>query len=157
MTQIDRDELEELIRRVIAEERQESMAHPARREKVTRYTDPDGKTWVSMTMERAEIAQKLIGLAIALCTLLSLVNYAIITYAVRPEIRDQIDNAIAEHELSARTRMNEMLPSIVNRAEWSSWTAEKNEKWRAQDLMNEAMNARLVRIEEKLDRLIERR
>lgn len=153
---LDREELEELIRRVIAEERAEAMSHPLHREKFTRYTDPDGKTWVSATMERAEVAQKMIAFVLALIALLSSVNYAVLTYAVRPAIEVEIKREMAAHNEDARRRMDEMLPHIVNREEWVAWTAEKKQMWDRQQEVNELMEKRLTRIEEKLDRLIER-
>lgn len=153
---MEREEMEDLIRQVIAEERHESLAHPARREKFTRYTDPDGKTWMSATMDRAEIAQKMIGFVIASCTLLGVINYAILTFSVRPAVRNEIDARIGQHEDQARTKMNEMLPYIVKREEWVAWTSDKSRRWQQQDALNEALENRLTRIEEKLDRLIER-
>lgn len=157
MTQIDRDELEELIRRVIAEERQESMAHPTRREKFTRYTDPEGKTWVSATMEKAEMAQKLLGLFLALASIISVVNYAVVNYAVMPSVHGAVESAIDTHEKAVAVRMAEIAPTLVQRAEFERRVAVADERWKNQDGLNNAMAERLKRIEEKLDRLIERR
>lgn len=154
---IDKEELSKLIRDIIAEERAESLAHPGRREKITRYTDPEGKTWVSMTLERTEMVQKIMALFLTLCSVLSIVNYAVIRFAVEPAIHIEIDKAIDDHEVQVRARMNEMAPNIVTQTEFKAWTSEKTEKWKNQEIFNAGINDRLKRIEEKLDRLIERR
>lgn len=153
---INREELEAVIRQVIAEERVESIAHPAQREKVTRYTDPDGKTWISTTLERGEIAQKIAALLIALTTIVSAANYVVSRLVLYPAIDERVTASILAHEERARNRMSEISPTLVTRAEFDAWTAEKNEKWRDQDEFNKRIEAALIEMQRDIKELLKR-
>lgn len=153
---IDKEELTELIRDIITEERAESIAHPTRRERVTRFTDPEGKTWVSMTLERGEIVTKLAALLVALTTIFSIANYFVSRLVVYPAIEERVTAEIKNHEEQVRTRMNEVAPTLVTRTEWKEWTAEKNERWRNQDEFNRQVGNAIIEMQKDIKLLLQR-
>lgn len=153
---LDREELEELVRRVIAEERNEALAHPGRREKYTRYTDPDGKTWVSATLERGEVFRKV--LAVVTLMIASAAGLVAFTnqWFLLPTIDSRADVKIEAHEQRVRKEMDAKTPAFVTRAEFDRRVASSDARWEAQEARYAALTEWLTRIEAKLDRVIER-
>lgn len=156
MTAMDREELEEIIRRVIAEDRAEQLAHPSRRERVTQFTDPDGNTWISRTLTKAEELKRMFMLVGFVCSLFIGAAGVIYKYALLPEFKGEISSQLDAHNVEATKRMNEVLPTIVTRGEFDRRVAMSDAKWAAQEERYIVLTEWLTRIEAKLDRVIER-
>lgn len=157
MTAMDRDELEEIIRRVIAEDRAEQLAHPSRREKVTQFTDPQGNTWISRTLSKAEELRRMTLLVGFVCSVFIGAGSILYKYVLLPEFQHVVSSQIEEHSMRARRQMETVTPTIVSRSEFDRRAATDDARWAAQDDTNDALQAWMVRVEAKLDRLIERR
>lgn len=154
---MERDELIETIREVIAEERRERMTHPEARERVTRYQDPTGKTWTSVTMAKAEWVTKILQLCLVVGAVLSLANVVVIRMSVGPLIDEKIGVAIHAHETAAEERMKAIAPTIATRSELDAVKSEMAVS-RAQRIEQfNALNARLDRIENMLQILLKQR
>lgn len=157
MTAMDRDELEEIIRRVIAEDRAEQLAHPSRREKVTQFTDPQGNTWISRTLSKAEELRRMALLVGFVCSVFIGAGSILYKYVLLPEFQHVVSSQIEEHSMQARRQMETVTPTIVLRSEFDRRAATDDARWAAQGDTNNALQAWMVRVEAKLDRLIERR
>lgn len=153
---LDREELEELVRRVIAEDRAEQIVHPSRREKVTQFTDSEGNTWISRTLTRTEELRRMAALVGFVCSLFIGASTALYKYVLLPEFQHEVAVQVTAHASEARAQMNAVLPTIVTRGEFDRRVAMADAKWEAADERYAALSEWLKRIEEKLDRLIER-
>lgn len=153
---LSRDELRTLIREVMEEQQSERMAHSARREKVTRYTDPEGKTWMSATLERGEVVRKV--LAVVVVVIASTAGLVAFTnqWFLLPTIDSRADIKIEAHEQRIREEMDAKTPAFVTRAEFDRRVAASDARWEAQDARYVALTEWLTRVEGKLDRAIER-
>lgn len=153
---LSRDELRTLIREVLEEQQTERMAHSTRREKVTRYTDPEGKTWMSATLERGEVVRKvfaIVGFVIASTAgLVAFTNQ----WFLLPTIDHRADIKISAHEDRVQKEMDAKTPGFVTRAEFDRRVAASDARWEAQDARYVALTEWLNRVEGKLDRVIER-
>lgn len=157
MMNVTKEELTEMIRAVIAEERSESIAHSGQRAPVTRYTDADGKTWLSATLERGEMIRKaLVIIGIIVGSVVGLIQFTNAWFLL-PTMDARANEQIVEHEQRARQEMEARVPAFVSRAEFDRRVAASDAKWAAQDEKYKVLTEWMTRIEAKLDRLIERR
>lgn len=154
---VTKEELTQMIRAVIAEERVESLSHPGQRAPVTRYTDPDGKTWVSTTLERGEMIRKaLVIIGVVLASAVALIQFTNVWFLL-PTMDARASQQIVAHEARVRQEMETRVPNFVSKSEFDRRVAASDAKWAAQDEKYKVLTEWMTRIEAKLDRLIERR
>lgn len=155
-------EQRKLIRDVIAEERAEQLAHPSRRERVTKFTDPDGNTWISRTLSRAEEARRLFGLiafAFGICAAAFTTYYNLV---VLPDVDAHAAAQISAHDEAARRRMDEVAAQILFKKDFdaalaaSAWVAEKEQRWKYQDEFNQRIELTLIEMQRDIKELLRR-
>lgn len=153
MTTLDPDELRDLVKEVVTDVLSSQTQIHGDRSKYTRFESSDGKSWLSVTLERDEMIRKLAAFIIAITTIFSAATYVMNRMVFYPIV----DERIAAHESNAERKMAEIRPTIVSRAEFDRRVASSDAKWLAADERYKTLTEWLTRIESKLDRAIEQR
>lgn len=154
---MDREELRDVIRDVIAEERAASMSRELKRERFTRYTDPEGKTWVSATLERGEMLRKvLLILAAIVGATVAAVQFTN-TWFLMPTIDRRAQSLIQAHEVRVKAEMEATVPTFVTSSEFNAKVAERDERWRNQLDFNQRVEVTLISIQTDIKELLRRK
>lgn len=156
MSGVEKEELLEMIRQSIREFDAERMSHPTRRERVTRFTDPDGKTWVSTTLEKAEVIRKalLVGAAIIGATV-ALVQFTNRWFLV-PTMDERAASIVAAHESEVRAEMAAVTPGFVTKAEFDRRVAASDGRWDTQEEFNKRVAADLAIMQADIKEILKR-
>lgn len=145
---MDREQLVETIREVIAEERRERMTHPEKRERVTRYTTPEGETYTSVTMARAQWVGLVLGLVLSAASVLGIIGGIGIKLWVEPVI----DQKIEAHHIE----MEKEAVAFVHREQFEPWAALQNAKWEEQQRVNDRRERQLADIAADIKLILQR-
>lgn len=149
---MEREEIEDLIHSIL----DERVQHPGQRAKMTRFTTPEGKTWVSTTLERGEMVRKmLVIMAVLIGSTVALVQFSNRWFLI-PTIDDRAKAQIQAHEIRVKAEMQAITPTFVTRAEFDRRVASSDVKWENQQEFNGRVEAALVVIQADVKELLKR-
>lgn len=144
--------LRDIVREVIEEREAERMAHPEKRERITRYTGPDGETFHSVTQTRLDWAKTLAAVIMAISVAVSAINVVV----VYPIIDRRASALIERHSTESKAKMDEIAKQIVFRSDFVAYTSEKEERWKNQAQVNTEMREMLAELNKDIKELLRR-
>lgn len=154
----DKDELREIIREVMMEEKALHYENGGmRRREMERFKTPDGKEFISTTIERAEMLRKVAMLAAFFVALVIAGLGLWWKVEIEPRNREFIRAELAQHSADARDRMKEVAKQYALKSDFDTFVADKEQRWRAQDRFNERVELVLIDIQKDTKELLRRR
>lgn len=150
------DELEELVTKLMDKRDAQRMASGVRRDPFTSFTDPDGKTWLSATLNKAEVVRKAWAAILLFGAILGGINFVLTTYVARPVAREEAATQIAEHNKAAREEMQKIATTLVYKPEFDAYKASRDERWATQTATNQRIEASLVEMQKDIKELLKR-
>ena len=147
-------ETREAIREAVIEVLREQAHHPPfhRRAPIARQTDPNGKTWLSVTASKAQAVLILISL------MGSLFGGMWASMAVRdelvvyPRVTAMVEGVMRAHKDDVRAEMSALRPTIATRVELDALAKELAVSRAERIEQYTAIQAQLDRIERRLER-----
>ena len=111
------DEVRSLVREVVTEVLAENVQPHGERQKYTRFESSDGKSWLSVTLEKGEVVRKIVTLAAliigATVALVQFTNH----WFLLPTMDGRASALIAAHEVHVRAEMEKITPKFATKAE----------------------------------------
>jgi hypothetical protein len=147
---MDRDDLVETIRAVIEEDRNERIAHPEERERMTRFTTPEGRSFTAVTLSHWDWLKNIAWLLAGLATILGALNVIYLKMSVEPIM----DHKIEVHSAQAEQRMADKAAGYVTIPMWTAWTVDKDRRWSNLDEREEKRSKWEAAMDEKMDRMV---
>ena len=140
------------IRAVVEEvlmEREKSAAHRFVRRSPSRHVDPEGRTWYSGAVSKAQVAMAVCGLIASVFSAVWAGMEVRDRLTVYPHVGVMIDERLGKHEVEARREMESLAPRFATAAELASVRQST-----AVDLATQS--TQLLAIKEQLDRIEQR-
>ena len=147
---------EDAVRKIMAEHEAARLATGASRAPFSTLKDPDGKTWVSSTFEKAEVVKKFWQAILLVCAIGGGINYALTRYIVTPEATRVARETLTEHEVAVAKKMDAIMPTIVMRSDFDKYVERRDERWVAQGQTNERIETALVEVSRDIKELLKR-
>lgn len=150
------DELEELVQKLMDKRDAQRMASGVRRDPFTSFTDPDGNTWLSATLNKAEVVRKTWAAILLVVAILSGINFVLTTYVARPVAKEEAAAQIAEHNKHAQEEMAKIAPTLVYKQDFDAYKASRDERWTTQTVTNQRIESGLVEMQRDIKELLKR-
>lgn len=153
---MEREEIEEMVASAVRQAMEAHMAHPGKRAKVTKFTDPEGKTWMSATLDRGEVVRKVLTLvALVIASTVALIQFSNRWFLI-PTMDARANGIVHEHELRVRQEMQQVVPDFVTKAEFDKRVAAADGRWETQKEFNERVAADLAIMQADIKEILKR-
>lgn len=144
-------EIRSLIEEIL-QEREKSAAHRFVRRSPSRHVDPEGRTWYSGAVSKAQVAGAVISLLASVFTAVWAGMEVRDRLTVYPHVGVMIDERLGKHEVEARREMESLAPRFATAAELSAIRQEVAVERATQSTQLMAIKEQLDRIEQRLAR-----
>lgn len=145
-------EIRALVEEVL-QEREKSAAHRFVRRSPSRHVDPDGRTWYSGAVSKAQVAGALLGLVASVFSAVWAGMEVRDRLTVYPRVGSMIDERMGKHEIEARREMEAIAPRFATAVELSAVRQEVAVERATQSTQLLAIKDQLDRIEQRLQRV----
>jgi hypothetical protein len=157
---LTREEIEQIAAAAasaaVEQERASRLSHPEERRRVTKFQAPDGREWISTTLEKAELWKRVILLIVFAGSIMGGVLGGYYEVVVLPREERRIAEMIHQHELDAQARMEVVAKKYALDSDLQVLRAEKAQKWEDQDKFNARIEAALVEMQRDIKELLRR-
>jgi hypothetical protein len=159
-----KEEIQELIHATVIEAIKdldlEKVTHETKRATVTKFKDKSGTEYISTTLKAGELIKR--GLIVVGAIVGSIV--ACVTWAnqwfIVPQVKEvaaqEASIVMARHEENVKMKMEGIKDQYLPRSEFDIWAAEKDQRWKQQDEMNQDFKALVDEMRKDIKELLRR-
>ena len=147
------DEVRSIVKEVVADVLAENLQNRGERQKYTRFQSSDGKSWLSVTLEKGEVVRKIFTLA----ALIIGVTVALVQFTnhwfLLPTMDARASSLISLHEELVRSEMERITPKFATKAEHDLLQAQVTQSDREVSEIRRTLEIMQTDIKEILKRL----